>query len=302
MFPEVSLISVPHHLTRRHTHEKVDQVFSRFSLALGRNNAHTLTEFIHVIKAAYNPSPVVKELPGTFDMQAWLLPHLNDMQGVTLPHQFLFSKDPSAACGSSVVCFEFSNTPPQPKQEVLKSLPTTRPVLRGGRKLFHRSERAGGSSAQADRDFNDMERQLQTFFETYAFPSSSREEWRFTVEALKKKQVMPSRNLPIGYFWPLSVDDVRERCKDYREDDSEELQAANVRQLALAQARMREQNRFQGMMCGPGIRYKSTEPQHATLGNIVVIRNQVALPESLLLGKYESLFSIGKVRLLSLMH
>lgn len=234
-------------------------------------------------------------------MQAWLLPHLYDIQGVTQPHQFLFSKDPSADCGSSVVCHEFSNTPAQPKQEVLKSLPTTRPLLRGGRKLFHRSEKAGGSSAQADRDFIDMEKQLQTFFETYDFPSASREEWRLTVEALKKKQVMPSKNLPIGYFWPVSVEDVRERCKDDSEDDSEELQASNLRQRALAHARMREQNRFQGMMCGPGIRYKSTEPQHATLGNIVVIRNHVALPESLLLGKYESLFSIGKVRLVARM-
>jgi hypothetical protein len=293
----VPCVADPRAPTRRHTHEKVDQVFSRFSLALGRNNAHTLSEFVHIIQAAYTPSPVVKELPGTLDMQAWLLPHLNSIRDVTKPHQFLFSKDPSAECGSSVVCQEFCNTPPQPKVEVLTSLPTTRPLLRGGRKLFHRSQQAGGSSAQADRDFIDMEKQLQTFFETYDFPSSSREEWRLTVESLKKKEASASKNLPTGYFWPLSAKDVRDRCKDDSEDDSAELQAANLRQRALAHARMREVNRFQGMMCGPGIRYKSTEPEHATLGNIVVIRNHVALPESLLLGKYESLFSIGKVRL-----
>ena len=279
----------------------MDQVFSRFSLALGKSNAHTLSEFINVIRGAYTPTPDVKELTATFDMHAWLQPHLHDMSGVTQPHQFLFSRDPAAACGTSVVSQEFSNTPPRPKQVVLKSLPTTPPMLRGGRKLFHRSQKAGGSDGQSERDFLDMEKQLQDFFETYDFPSSSRDEWRLTIESIRKKEAHQLRELPDGYFWPLSFEDLRDMCdEEHEEVDTEEVQAADLRQRALAHARMREENRFQGMMCGPGIRYKSTEPQHATRGNIVVIRNKTTLPESLLLGKYESLFSIGKVRLISL--
>lgn len=202
-----------------------------------------------------------------------------------------------------MVCQEFSNTPPQERQEVLKSLPTTKPVLRAGRQLFHRSHEAGGSAAQAERDFSDMEKQLQAFFETYEFPPSAREEWGHLIQMLKWKQVRPSKNLPDTYFWPLSVEDVKEQCGEDDEDDEddyEELQAADLRQRALAHARTREQNRFRGMMCGPGIRYKSTEPKNATRGNIVVIRNKIPVPESLHLGKYESLFSIGKVLHLNL--
>ena len=85
-------------------------------------------------------------------------------------------------------------------------------------------------------------------------------------------------------------------CNVVDDDDTHEPEVLDTRARALAHARILEQNRFVGMLCGPGIRFNSTDPSHATLGNVVVIRNDVELPEHLLLGRYESSLSIGKVR------
>jgi hypothetical protein len=258
-----------------------------------------VSEFLNVIRAAYTPTPDVQELAGTLDIRAWLLPHLNKLKGVTLPHHFLFSKDPSAACGSSVVCQEFSNTRSLPKQELLKSMPSEKPVLRGGRQLFHRSQEAGGSSAQADRDFDAMEAQLQSFYATYDFPLASRNEWRRLIADIKALEVDPPMDLPDEFWWPVSKEEVRARCNVVDDDDTNEPELQDTRARALAHARILEENRFVGMLCGPNIRFKSTDPSHATLGNIVVIRNDIEIPDHLLLGKYETLFSIGKVRICS---
>ena len=181
----------------------------------------------------------------------------------------------------------------------MKSMPSEKPVLRGGRQLFHRSQEAGGSSAQADRDFDAMEAQLQSFYATYDFPLASRNEWRRLIADIKALEVDPPMDLPDEFWWPVSKEEVRARCNVVEDDDTNEPELQDTRARALAHARILEENRFVGMLCGPNIRFKSTDPSHATLGNIVVIRNDIEIPDHLLLGKYETLFSIGKVRICS---
>lgn len=50
-----------------HTHEDVDQVFSRIAVKLKRRNASTLPDLQNVIKEAYNPMPECQELKVLFD-------------------------------------------------------------------------------------------------------------------------------------------------------------------------------------------------------------------------------------------
>jgi len=73
-----------------HTHEDVDQMFSRFSLYLEKHDAVTPQELVAALKASYTPTPRVCEIMETYDIKTLFLPHLEDIHGHTGPHHFRF--------------------------------------------------------------------------------------------------------------------------------------------------------------------------------------------------------------------
>lgn len=108
-----------------HTHEDVDQAFSRFSTALAKNNAITLPEMISVLENGYRNSlgdrkrkrisklnyalpvdeicadaanmdahvqrdskPYIVELEHCFDFKSWTSNYCDSIVGITKPHSF----------------------------------------------------------------------------------------------------------------------------------------------------------------------------------------------------------------------
>ena len=73
-----------------HTHEDVDQLFSRISQRLHVEEAHTLPDLHRVTANAFTPAPEVIHLPSIWDIK----PHLSEVgycQGISTPHVFKFT-------------------------------------------------------------------------------------------------------------------------------------------------------------------------------------------------------------------
>lgn len=73
-----------------HTHEDVDQLFSKISQRLHVEEAHTLPDLHRVTANAFTPSPGIIHLPAIWDFK----PHLSEVgycKGIATPHVFKFT-------------------------------------------------------------------------------------------------------------------------------------------------------------------------------------------------------------------
>ncbi|XP_077864883.1 uncharacterized protein LOC144350661 [Saccoglossus kowalevskii] len=76
-----------------HTHENVDQMFSKISTGLRKDNAYTVEDLISIIKNAYTPAINVAVLGPLLNIKEWLIPHLyGNFNGHSKPHNFRFRK------------------------------------------------------------------------------------------------------------------------------------------------------------------------------------------------------------------
>nr|XP_006821263.1 PREDICTED: uncharacterized protein LOC102800784 [Saccoglossus kowalevskii] len=78
-----------------HTHENVDQMFSKISARLQHNNTYTLNDLEDIVTASYTPPIKPRSLSKQplFNIKEWLLPHMSGrMQGHSKPHNFRFHK------------------------------------------------------------------------------------------------------------------------------------------------------------------------------------------------------------------
>eukprot|EP00873_Tetraselmis_striata_P017394 jgi/Tetstr1/437658/TSEL_026325.t1 len=113
-----------------HSHERVDQIFSRISLALSRSSAYTIEAFLDLVAKAFSPTPEIAELPLSLDFSEWLRPHFQDhIQDISKPHKFEFTRDDAAASGGSLRTALWSNTPLSEPVQILKSAPTGTPEI-----------------------------------------------------------------------------------------------------------------------------------------------------------------------------
>ena len=94
-----------------HTHEDVDQLFSKIATHLNRVGAETLQgnvmtvqvaifkyknkppDLINVTKQSYTPVPTVVLLEKIFDVRLWLAPSIHQIHGHSQPHCFRFKLD-----------------------------------------------------------------------------------------------------------------------------------------------------------------------------------------------------------------
>lgn len=74
-----------------HTHDDIDQMFSRFSKHLQRNDAPTVGELHARCKAAYTPEPSTEYLEEVVDWCGWFDEHRTRLHGQSQPHQFRFT-------------------------------------------------------------------------------------------------------------------------------------------------------------------------------------------------------------------
>lgn len=73
-----------------HTHEDVDQFFSRISVQLRKNGAESIPDLLHATEISMEPNPKTYFMESMFDVRSWIEPHLNEIHGHRDPHCFKF--------------------------------------------------------------------------------------------------------------------------------------------------------------------------------------------------------------------
>ncbi|XP_078574037.1 uncharacterized protein LOC144860600 [Branchiostoma floridae x Branchiostoma japonicum] len=71
-----------------HTHEDVDQMFSRISTYLERHDATSLPELFQAVKASYNPSPDCRFMNSMWDFKTPIDQQIANISGHSRPHTF----------------------------------------------------------------------------------------------------------------------------------------------------------------------------------------------------------------------
>ena len=75
-----------------HTHENIDQMFSRFSIALRQYDCLTLDKLMEVAKNSLQPQPEVVKVKGNFNWQPWVQQTLKDFNDISYNHCFKIEK------------------------------------------------------------------------------------------------------------------------------------------------------------------------------------------------------------------
>lgn len=76
-------------LLKGHTHEDIDQRFSKVSHSLKRRCARTLPELVNVLEGSLISSkPDVTVLGKTFNIRAWMEDYQDTMSNQTFPHVY----------------------------------------------------------------------------------------------------------------------------------------------------------------------------------------------------------------------
>ena len=92
-----------------HTHDDIDQMFSRFNVGLRAHPVmiYTLSKFCDVMKHSYTPNPEIEFIYGVRDWKEWLnlgssqeVSKKNALHGHLRPHQFSFRIEDGGARAS----------------------------------------------------------------------------------------------------------------------------------------------------------------------------------------------------------
>ncbi|XP_071151155.1 uncharacterized protein, partial [Mytilus edulis] len=76
-----------------HTHEDVDQTFSKISHSLSKNNALTMNDLHDIVKHSQQPVPKTRDMKAVWNISAWLEHSINGMNSVTSPRIFRIFND-----------------------------------------------------------------------------------------------------------------------------------------------------------------------------------------------------------------
>ncbi|XP_070536890.1 uncharacterized protein [Ptychodera flava] len=71
-----------------HTHEDIDQRFSKYSQKLKENDAKTMPELAKVLENSTDPQPEITILQTVWNIRDWLLPHLEEIHNQSFPHVY----------------------------------------------------------------------------------------------------------------------------------------------------------------------------------------------------------------------
>eukprot|EP00873_Tetraselmis_striata_P007999 jgi/Tetstr1/428263/TSEL_018302.t1 len=298
-----------------HTHERVDQIFSRISLALSRSSAYTIEAFLDLVAKAFSPTPEIAELSFSLDFSEWLRPHFQDhIHDIRKPHKFEFTRDGDAAFGGSLRTALWSNTPLSEPVQILKSAPTGTPEIRACRPLLYAlCDKKKPDAVKVQRyldDFKKVRSYITDLAVQWHFSPVERESWKNLLDDLDEMQTAPSA--AFSGFWPQRKEEVDDFLREHGQTapaearhtmatnaDLNNAEAARVEAEVRAQV-LQDDSAFRGVHAGAKERlHDNTSPSDAKGSNLVVIdvsdvHEEDKCPETL--GDWESRFVIGLVK------
>ncbi|XP_063439429.1 uncharacterized protein LOC134720824 isoform X3 [Mytilus trossulus] len=111
-----------------HTHEDVDQVFSRFSSWLARQAVLTLPKLMRAFESCTTPNPVSVQTSKVWDTAGWISQYLNKMCNHSYPHIFkIIKKDEKTRLFYKK--WSTDKTWQEPEEQLLLSVPTDSPKI-----------------------------------------------------------------------------------------------------------------------------------------------------------------------------
>lgn len=198
----------------RHTHERVDQVFSRFSSWLNTRDARTLSALYRELALAFSPSCNFYNLEGVLDMKEWYgdaCPESDKVISLSGCYQIFVKRPdsprPEGKPQADVFISEWSDTPIFGPEHLLQSIPEGKPQYLPGRYLFHSHKGADGKTAplpaaEAEKQFAAMEKEIWLCAHKNDFSTADTLEWEQLLAQIKAEQTAPAR--PYPGFWPTS--------------------------------------------------------------------------------------------------
>eukprot|EP00873_Tetraselmis_striata_P015533 jgi/Tetstr1/435797/TSEL_024686.t1 len=270
-----------------HTHERVDHIFSRISLALSRSSAYTIEAFLDLVAKAFSPTPEIAELSFSLDVSEWLRPHFQDhIQDIIKPHKFEFTRDDAAASGGSLRTVLWSNTPLSEPVQILKSAPTGTPEIRAGRPLLYAlCDKKKPDAVKVQRyldDFKKVRSYITDLAVQWHFSPVERESWKNLLDDLDEMKTAPSA--AFSGFWPQRKEEVDDFLREHGQTAPAEARHTmatnadlNNAEAARVEAEVRNQvlqddSAFRGVHAGAKERlHDNTSPSDAKGSNLVVI-------------------------------
>lgn len=297
-----------------HTHERVDQLFSRVSLALSRAAAFCLEVFLDIVRWAFTPKPNVQELSVTLDFSKFFSSSFQKViEDMSTAHRFEFTRSSDAATGAVLRTALWSDTPLKEPCEIIAKLPSGTPEIRAGRPLLYARTDTGKipDAARLQKyldDFDGTRAYLEKLAEEWDFDIGTRQSWASLLDDIDEKQRQPA--YPFDGFWPSSPSEAAEFIKDLAVDNPRD-EAPTIHPAIPSDAEIDRQVRqkvsseeeaFRGVYAGDRVRlHDNTSPEDAKETNLVVVdisdvdrdENETAPPT---LGKWESHFLVGVVK------
>eukprot|EP00873_Tetraselmis_striata_P025804 jgi/Tetstr1/446068/TSEL_033670.t1 len=150
----------------KHTHERVDQVFSKFSVWLDDHAAFTKAQLLHELRQAFTPTCNFMELEGVLDIKTWLgncLPRQGQVLNTVTSNQFVIKQSEAVVGGvrSALYCSRWSDTAEHGPEFILRGVPDGTPAYLASRPLYH-------SKADPGKAFADMEKEIWKAADRYA--------------------------------------------------------------------------------------------------------------------------------------
>ena len=158
-----------------HTHEDVDQLFSRISSRIRRLNVPTLQDLLQQIPKAYlKHNTTAERLAAVFNVRDWLSPSIEVMQRHSKPHVFKITKDES---GRAVLMTKMWSTSAE------WQTPTGSPYLL--------SNHPDGQPDMVRPDFSAVDllrltRQIEKL--SHFLPEAACDQWKDTLEQLHEEE------------------------------------------------------------------------------------------------------------------
>eukprot|EP00873_Tetraselmis_striata_P011040 jgi/Tetstr1/431304/TSEL_020997.t1 len=185
----------------KHTHERVDQVFSKFSVWLDDHAAFTKAQLLHELRQAFTPTCNFMELEGVLDIKTWLgncLPRQGQVLNTVTSNQFVIKQSEAVVGGvrSALYCSRWSDTAEHGPEFILRGVPDGTPAYLASRPLYH-------SKADPGKAFADMEKEIWKAADRLHFSADERREWEEEFASLRELETRD--RTPFLAFWPEST-------------------------------------------------------------------------------------------------
>lgn len=167
-----------------HTHEDIDQLFSRVASYLKVHRAVTIPSLLDAFACSYSALPAIPcEITHLFDVKSWLSPHMQELFNHSQPHCFRIKKNASGVVTLHTKKWSSDDSWSAPSHVndvipvLLKSVPADAPEM-----------------VEADYDSLDVEQLSSSISSVGCFmDGDEREWWKGFISSIQKDEPMNSK-------------------------------------------------------------------------------------------------------------